>query len=249
MIASRVPLELASYLDDVVARLGRILAGRLTGVYAGGSVALGAYEHGRSDVDVAAVSDAEVTRAERQEIGDALRHEALPCPARGLELVLYPVETATSGVTRPGFLLNLNSGASMPFRLDLEPDLKEGHWFAIDRSILAEHGVALTGPPATDVFAPISHDAIVRVLSESLAWHLDGAGRGDDAVLNAARALRYVRERRWSAKADAGVWAIRNVPDATVVPRALAARSGGPEVPWVDAGAFVAEVQRRIASG
>ena len=51
------------------------------------------------------------TTATKRALVEALRHEALPCPARGLELVVYPLATARSGGGEPGFELNLNTGA------------------------------------------------------------------------------------------------------------------------------------------
>jgi hypothetical protein len=106
-----------------------------------------------------------------------VRHESLPCPARGLELVVYPLEIARAGTTEPGFVLNLNTGARMAYRLDLEPDPAEAHWFAIDRSILSAHGIAIVGRPAADVFAPIPFDDLVPVVLASLEWHQRRLGR------------------------------------------------------------------------
>ena len=113
-----------------------VLGDELLGVYAGGSYALGAYEPGRSDIDVNAVVTGPLARAAKQAIVERVRHEALPCPARGLELVVYPLATARSGAAAPGFELNLNTGAAMAFRVDEQPGEIEGFWFAIDRSIL-----------------------------------------------------------------------------------------------------------------
>ena len=81
-------------------------------------------------------SPARSRRAAKQAIVERVRHEALPCPARGLELVVYPLATARSGSAAPGFELNLNTGAAMAFRVDEQPGEIEGFWFAIDRSIL-----------------------------------------------------------------------------------------------------------------
>jgi len=241
-----VPSQLAPYLDEVVARLQAMLGSRLVGVYAGGPVALGAYQQGRSDIDVAPVAEEQVSRSERESLGAVLRHEALPCPARGLELVLYPLETARGGGADPGFLLNLNTGRRMAFRLDLDPVPEASHWFAIDRSILAQRGVTLAGPPAGEVFAPVAQEVLFPLLARSLEWHLEGIGRGDDAVLNAARAWRYLTEERWSSKAEAGGWALTRVADPSLVRRALRARKGGRDVRWDEAAAFVAEVRRHI---
>ena len=65
------------------------------------------------------------------------------------------------------------------------------HWFAIDRSVLAQAGATLFGPPADEVFAAIPPDALRPVLAESIQWYIAHAADPSDAVLNACRALRY----------------------------------------------------------
>jgi hypothetical protein len=201
-------VELDGYLAELARRLRDVLADELLGVYAGGSYSLGAYEPGRSDLDVTAVAAGSLSHASRGAIVERLRHEALPCPARGLEFVLYPLATAQSGGAEPGFELNLNTGARMPFRVDEEPGEIEGFWFAIDRSILHAHGVALAGPPAADLFAPIPLATLIPLLQASIRWHRDsGVPLGSDAVLNTCRALRFATEGTWSSKPEAGEWA------------------------------------------
>jgi len=201
-------VELDGYLAELTRRLGGVLGDDLLGVYAGGSYALGAYEPGRSDIDVTAVTAAPLSAAAKHAIVERLRHEALPCPARGLELVVYPLGTARSGGGAPGFELNLNTGATMDFRVDEEPGEIEGFWFAIDRAILREHGVALTGPPPADLFAPIPLSTLLPLLQQSIRWHRDSdVPLGSDTVLNTCRALRFATEGTWSSKRDAGAWA------------------------------------------
>jgi predicted nucleotidyltransferase len=238
------PVE--SYLAELTSRLHAVLAAELVGVYAGGSYALGEFEQGRSDLDVAVVARAPVSGDVAQEVVARLRHEALPCPARGLELVVYPLEVTRSGRTAPGFSLNLNSGAGMPFRAELEPQAGEEHWFAIDRSILAERGVALIGPPAREVFAPIPRAALLPVVVRALEWHAPGAARGDDIVLNAARSLRWALEGSWASKREAGRWAVDTRDDAEVVAQALAARDGDGSVDAAEAERFRLSVLARL---
>jgi hypothetical protein len=212
-------VELDGYLAELTRRLRGVLGDDLLGVYAGGSYALGAYEPGRSDIDVTAVAAGALTAATRGAIVERLRHEALPCPARGLELVVYPLATAHSGGGEPGFELNLNTGAEMGFRVDEEPGEIEGFWFAIDRAILREHGVALSGPAAADLFAPIPRATLLLLLQESIRWHRDSdVPLGSDTVLNTCRALRFATEGTWSSKREAGVW----VTDEPIVRAALA---------------------------
>jgi hypothetical protein len=136
---------------------------------------------------------------------ERLRHEALPCPARGLELVVYRHQTSASPTPARDFELNLNSGAAMPLLVETEPGDGPDFWFPIDRSILAQAGVAILGPPAEEVFAPIPVGDLRPVLEESDEWHRR-SGETDEAP-NAARALRFLSEGRWCSKQEAERWA------------------------------------------
>jgi hypothetical protein len=201
-----LPIEAVDdYLAELTRRMRELLGDELLAVYAGGSYGLGAYEHGRSDLDVCAVVARPLPSETKRALVAALRHEALPCPARGLELVVYPraaVETATS---EPGFDLNLNTGARMELRVDEAPGDIEGFWFAIDRAILRDHGVALYGPPPAGLLAPIPRATLLPLLAESVRWHRDSdVPVGSDVVLNTARALHFADSGRWISKREAG---------------------------------------------
>jgi predicted nucleotidyltransferase len=85
-MAVAIPAELAPYLEQLVEVLQA--AAPVDAVYLAGSAALGAYEHGRSDVDVVAVTSRSLSLHERRSLAAAV--EAVPVPARKLELVVYP---------------------------------------------------------------------------------------------------------------------------------------------------------------
>ena len=189
------------YLTELARRMQEILGQELLAVYAAGSYALGAYEHGRSDIDVTAVVAGPLDAPTKQALVDALRHDALPCPARGLELVVYPLATARSGGGEPGFELNLNTGARMDFRADFEPGDVEGFWFAIDRSIVREHGIPIHGPPADELIAEIPRESLLPLLAESVQWHRDSATpTASDVILNTARTQHFVDTGHWISK-------------------------------------------------
>ena len=206
----------------LVARVRRAAGAELVGAYAGGSYALGAYAPGRSDLDVAVVVRDAASRALKEELVAALRHEALPCPARGLELVVYREAVVRSPALDALFELNLNTGAAMPFRVDYEADVADAHWFAIDRSILSQAGVALAGPPAAERLRPHPAPHAGAGAARGAALARGRRGAGDDAVLNACRSLRFVEEGVWSSKPEAGAWALGRVDDRR--PRACGAR-------------------------
>jgi hypothetical protein len=224
---ARVEAERA-YLEELTRRLEAILGPSLVGVYAGGSWALGGYEPPDSDLDVAVVSREPLSDGAADRLVAALRHEAFPCPARGLELVVYTRESAASGTTDPGFELNLNTGARLTFRADREPQPGERHWFAVDRSVLSQHGIALFGPPASEVFAPIAPTHLKPVLADVLRWYEREAPESEDAVLNAGRSLRFARDGVWLPKPVLRAWAAEQPgTNGEILARAIAELAGG----------------------
>src|SRR5688572_21750338 len=176
------------YLSALGGRLADSLGPEVVGVYAGGSWALGDYLPGRSDLDIAVVVAGPLTGAAADRTVAGTSHEALPCPARGLELVVYTRAAAGSGATDPAFELNLNTGAAIEERIDRDPEVEDAHWFAIDRAILAQAGLALRGPAAAGLFNPPPREDLLELLAASLRWHEERGGT-PDAVLNACRAL------------------------------------------------------------
>ena len=189
-----------------------------------------------------------------------LRHEALACPARGLELVVYRREVAASGTPEPGFEVELNTGPRMPFRATYDPrdrPAADGHfWYGLDRSILHQSGHALLGPPAAEVFADLSPGDLRRLLVDALRWWLarptpagDRPAPGaDDAVLGACRALVRVRHGSWLAKVAAGRRLVATGhPDAALIARSIAARHGGPPPTGPEARAFQQRVLAEVS--
>jgi hypothetical protein len=153
--------------------------------------------HGRSDVDVAVVAKRPLARAQKDELVAALRHEAFPCPARGLELVVY-----ARGNPVPE--LNLNSGERMPFHATFEPGGDSPHWFVLDRAIIRQRGLALAGPPPGEVLAAPGEDEVLEALAAGLRWYRDRPEEPrDDAALNAVRSRAYVETGRWLSKREA----------------------------------------------
>jgi hypothetical protein len=224
---ARVEAERA-YLEELTRRLEAILGSSLVGVYAGGSWALGGYEAGRSDLDVSVVVRDRLTDERAEEIVARVRHEAFPCPARGLELVVYTAESAGAATTEPGFELNLNTGRGLTFRADREPQPGEGHWFAVDRSVLSQHGIALFGPPASEVFASIAPTDLKPVLADVLRWYEREAPETEDAVLNAGRSLRFAHDGVWLPKPALRAWAAEQPgTNGEILARAIAELAGG----------------------
>jgi hypothetical protein len=192
-----VPEDVMRYLHAVTSRVRDVFGDRVVGVYTTGSLALGDYRPGRSDIDLmAVVAESQDLRLRRQ-LASQLDHRVLACPAAGLEFVLYPLTTISRPTSDAGYLLNFNTGSAF--------------WYAIDRAIARQSGASLYGPPAPQIFAALPFDDLLRVVVASVGAHSDPQEGHllDNAVLNGCRALSFAHDRRWYAKVDA---AERTVP-------------------------------------
>jgi hypothetical protein len=197
----RLPAELRPYLAELVHRTRALCGPHLVSVLAVGSVALGDYRHGRSDVDVTVVVTPSLPGPVLPELAGALAHPALPCPAAGLELVVYDSGFAARPSGEAGYLLDLNTGDALPAKVSDDPRDSPPFWYVIDRSLARQSGLALYGPPAREVIAAPGRPALLAALRASVREHAEGEGHlADNRVLNGCRSLMFCRTGRWLPK-------------------------------------------------
>ncbi|MBA2630392.1 MAG: DUF4111 domain-containing protein [Thermoleophilaceae bacterium] len=230
MKALDLPPPVTGYLRGVTERARAAAEDRLVGVWLFGSAALGDFSATRSDLDVQAVVTTPLNRAEREALAARLSHEALPCPVRGLEFVLYaePDLVLPEG---PAFGLNLNIGPRIERAVNLEAGEQHGFWFVLDISIGRRHGHALAGPEAAEVFPEPDPAAVRRALRDALDWYAAHGGSPVETVLSACRAWAFATDGRWRSKAEAARWARTRLDDSSTVDRALRLRDGTDEPP------------------
>ncbi|MCT7355383.1 DUF4111 domain-containing protein [Streptomyces sp. 15-116A] len=209
-----VPAELRPYLAELVRRTRTVCGPHLVSVLAVGSVALGDYRHGRSDVDMTVVVAPSLPGRALHELAGALAHPALPCPAAGLELVVYGTDFAARPSGEAGYLLDLDTGAALPGKVSLDPGESPPFWYVIDRSVAGQCGLALYGPPAREVVAAPEHPALLAALRASVSEHAAGEGHlADNRVLNGCRSLMFCRTGRWLPKRRAAQAVAAGEPD------------------------------------
>jgi Domain of unknown function (DUF4111) len=209
-----------------VGGLRRLLGDDLVGAWLIGSGALGGAVAESSDLDLVAVCAHAPSVDLIQQLVAELTEEAMTWPVRGLEFVLYPRAAVASASRSPQFALNLNVGPRMPLHMSTDAAAEPAHWFVIDLAILREHGLALHGPPAHELVAPIPRRWLLDALGDGLAWHAANEPALHQSVLNAGRAWRFAAEGVWSSKDAAAGWVLARTEDPGLVQASLAVRHG-----------------------
>lgn len=226
------------YLDELVRRLRARLGDRLLAAWVIGSTALGDFDASRSDIDVQAVSSERLPPDELRALAAEL--SAVPCPVRGLELVLYAQDDLADPLG-PAFSLNLNTGPGMDHHEGYHPDAEPRFWFTLDVAIARQDAVPLAGPHPREVLPELPRALVVERLRDSLAWWGDYGG--PQAVLAACRALAWTETGRWLSKGEAARAAGDPVADAALATRTDPTAPG----PTPDeVAAFVARVDARL---
>jgi Domain of unknown function (DUF4111)/Nucleotidyltransferase domain len=218
--------EVAVFGDQVAEALARTLGTDLVGVYFVGSVALGGYIPGESDIDIAAVSSAALSDPQRQSVASAVVEASAACPARGLEFTLYRREVAGSRPAGADFEVNANGGPRMPTAVHTDPASEPGFWYVLDRAIAHRSGLAISGPPARGIFADVPRGTLLEAMYESMAWHRAHEKATLYSVLNACRAWRFAAVDVLGSKLEGAAWARARWPDTGLIDAAVALRRG-----------------------
>jgi Aminoglycoside adenylyltransferase, C-terminal domain len=224
---SRLDAATAAYAGELVERLRRILGDALLGAWIVGSGARDDYVPGRSDLDVAAAVDRPLSRSEKAAVVASCRQRALPCPAKGLELVLYRPATA------PHYELNLNDGPAVPFHVSYAWGEDEPHWFVVDLAGARGGSRAVYGPPLADVLPEPDGGSVRAAVRAVLDWQERAEPVAANSVLNACRAWRWAATGEWTSKTEAAEWA-RDF-DPGLIDAAVAFRRGEEAAPLDEA--------------
>ena len=235
------PEDAAAFGHDIAAILASTLADELVGAYFVGSIALGGYVRGESDIDVVAVCQHQLGEQTKKALGDRLFEATRHCPARGLEFTLYRAEVASSPPNEADFEINVNGGPRMGREVRLSCAGQPRFWYVLDRAIAQRHGLAISGRPASEVFASTPRQVLLQVLGESMRWHREHEKATLYSVLNASRAWRFAVEDVLGSKLDGARWARRHWRTPSLIDAAVDLRHGRPAP--LDAG----EVDRLLA--
>lgn len=221
----QTPLDSADAMQ-FAAGLARELAarhgGNLLGVYLHGSLAMGSYVPGKSDVDLLVVLHAPLSGEIRtQEISWLLQASSRLLPG-GLE-ISYLV-AADFSPRRDAWPYDLHFGES--HRADVQQYLSglapwpeaigpgDDEDLPAHVTVVRARGCALYGPPPKSMFPPVPREHYLASVMADLDWGLmHVAANPSYAVLNLARTLRYLTDGFIGSKQEGGEWLQGRVPE------------------------------------
>ena len=227
MVESKVPTSVQTYLAEIVERLTNLLGVQLVGVYLFGSAGYGAFEPGLSDLDVQVVVKNPLDDGEKKSLVGYVNHDALPCPATKLELVVYAQDPIRPASRHPRFELNLNTGAQQADHVSFDPAGESSHWFLLDIAMGRQLGRALYGMPPDEVFGAVPRLWTLEAIMDSLAWHQANEVNSANSVLNACRSWHFIETGEFSSKSSGAQWTMRHHGYSDIIGKALAGRKTG----------------------
>jgi hypothetical protein len=200
-------LPALEYARQLSAQLEDAGGGALRAGYLHGSAALGGWVAERSDVDILVIAADDIRDDALRAMASVLRSAGPDCPGRGLECSMVSASQAERPAPPWPFLLH--AAASPDGMKEVwgqghpgDPDLLMH--YAVTRA----SGILLAGPVAAQLIGAVPRPAILAYLADEMGW---AAARAPESylVLNACRALVFLREGRIVSKVAGGAAALQ----------------------------------------
>lgn len=213
-------------LETLVSGIRAVLGGDLVGIYLYGSSVSGGFDPGVSDLDLVAVTSAEVEEIDLAGLEQIQLDIVGRNPAWNdrLEIVYIGWTTLQSFRISGGSLAVISPGEPFHIVGDVAEWLQ--NWY-----LVRETGITLYGVAAADVIPPIARVEFVAAVVRYADWlrkrnHADlGPGSLAYAVLSLCRALRTVRTGMPCSKQEAAAWTRERMPEwAWLIDAALRCR-------------------------
>lgn len=248
--------DVAPVVDELTDAIRAALGEDLAGVYLYGSVVVGGFDSGASDIDLLVVLGRDFEEPTDVPGLDRLHRAfvtAHPDWENRLDIVYIGRETLTEFRRGVGDFAVISPGD--PFHVRHDPADWLQTWF-----LAGQNTRVVVGPPADEILPAISRSEFDRAIVDALDTHAARAetavgGALAYAVLTVSRTLTTISTGGLPTKAEAAVWTGALLPKwAELLDDALACRrSGGTEgfgdaVTRLEARRFIEEVRAAVAS-
>ncbi len=249
--------EINALLDSLLSHLRLIFQEELVGLYLYGSLTTGDFDPEISDIDLLAATSSGVSDREFEALRAMHRDFVSDNPAweDRVEVAYLSVTALRTFRSETSQIAVISPGE--PFHMKEAGKDYLQNWYAV-----RESGVALFGPPAKAIIAPITDHEFVQAVRDYASWMGEAAKgkrhRKDQAyaILTMCRALHVHRNGRQVSKRQAAQWAQEQTPEwSWLIQSALAWRKAWREdsvdhaATYADTVRFVKFVRDQILAG
>lgn len=214
--------------DALALICSRVLGEIVASVILHGSLVLGDWAPGRSDIDLLVIVDRPLTLSEIEDLTHAVVSGEVAA-AYPLDLRVVTRDVARTPTSAPP--MELYIGLHPP----AEPEIESKHSgepdLLIEFSMCREHGRALVGAAPRELIGEAPDEWVLSYSDSILArWEslASDARNAELMVLTTCRIWRFSEERHYCSKPAAGAWALARDPSLQAVRDALRQRTVDP---------------------
>ena len=235
--------------EEIAGSTVDVLRDATVGVFLHGSLALGDYVPGRSDIDLLVVVERPLADAELRALQQlVLEHHSSASVAVDFRVVTRAA--ASSPTQAPPFELYV--GLHAPEAPEIQTRVAGERDLVAELSIVRAHGRSLAGIQPAAVVGLVPDEWVVAYGDEILMrWQglTDDADNAELMVLTACRIWRFATDGVYCSKARAGRWALARDSTLTAVTAALRQRAGelGVAVEPTGIARLLVQVRRELA--
>ncbi|MGH2495275.1 MAG: aminoglycoside adenylyltransferase domain-containing protein [Ktedonobacteraceae bacterium] len=234
-------------LELILSSLQRILGTKLVGLYLCGSLVIGDFDPGISDIDLVAALSSEIDEKEFEALQKmhtdfAQQHREWD---NRIEVCYISVAALNAVRSRTSIIANISPGE--PFHRKESSREWLSNWY-----LVREKSVTLFGPSPKEVIESISKDEFIQNIRAHArawgAWIYDMHTRGSQAyaILTMCRALYTCTTGEQVSKKQAALWAQQTLPEwSQLIQKAFLWREGRQDE-QVDHAATFAETKRFV---
>lgn len=203
------------FLNTFVERTNERLGGNLVGIYLHGSLAMGCYYSGRSDVDLLVVIKEDLSKSEKRTLIEEYMEVERQFPPIKLEMSIVLEDVLENFVHPTPFVLHYSSLHKDRYHSDpnyisgnsLDPDL------AAHFTVTYKRGHCLYGKAIKELFPLIPRDAYLdSILFDIKDAEVEITSNPVYYILNMLRVLYFMEEGIVSSKKEAGEWGMHRMP-------------------------------------
>lgn len=204
--------EIKKLLDNMNNRVEELLDGDFVGLYVHGSIAMGCFNPGVSDVDFLVVIRNKLRVEEEKKLIKILLNESNNVP-KGIEMSVVLLSQTKNPIFPTPFEFHFGKEYEDKYRRD-ETDLSKQNTdpdLVAHFTITKKRGITWSGLPINEVFSEIPKE----MYAKSLLYDFNDLDKNIVSntiygILNACRTIAYLKDGLVLSKKEGGEWAMEN---------------------------------------